>query len=108
MTEVYLHGILAKKFRPKYSFSLGSAREVFSAIDSTSPDFMVFLQNNANKLGISILFDQKVKSNLNFAQEKCARIDIVPSLSGTLFGLGLLGWGLLFGAGAVVVSIIYA
>ena len=63
MTEVYLHGILAKKFKDKYVFDISRPEDLVYAIDSNSPNFLTFLQNNFDKLNLSVLVDKKVMSS---------------------------------------------
>jgi len=92
MTEVYLHGILAKKFKQKYTFDISKPEDLMVAIDSNSPNFLIFLRNNFDTLSMSVLVDKKVMSpdvssfKRGFSPK---RIDLVPALSG---GLGFLGW----------------
>lgn len=85
MTEVYLHGILAKKFRPKYSFSLNSFGEVMSAIDCIEPKFRLFLSKNFDTMEFSILCDKKTVTPESKCLSECPqRIDLVPCAKGSL------------------------
>ena len=92
MTEVYLHGILSKKFRKKYLFDISRPEDVFKAIDSCSPNFIKFLQNNVDTMDLSVLIDKKVVSpdSFGFRRDQSQRIDLVPVCCGGF--LSALGW----------------
>ena len=102
MTEVYLHGILAKKFKDKYVFDISRPEDLVYAIDSNSPNFLTFLQNNFDKLNLSVLVDKKVMSSeTSFFKKDFTpqRIDLVPAFSGGFISLGWFIVGLFAAAG---------
>ena len=85
MTEVFLHGILEKRFRKKYSFSLSRFEEVMSAIDSAEPEFRHFLAQNFDSMEFSILCDGKtVNMHSDCLKNSPSRIDLVPAAKGSL------------------------
>ena len=85
MTEVFLHGILEKKFRKKYSFSLNRFEEVMSAIDASEPKFRQFLAQNFDSMEFSILCDGKIVNSESSCLSECpSRIDLVPATRGSI------------------------
>ena len=108
MTEVYLHGILAKKFKEKYCFSINSYLDIFTAIDTNTPNFITFLQNNCQKMGLSILVDKEVlkEDKFNSKPDMPKRIDLVPACEGS--AITALGWFLISILVTTVISVIFA
>jgi|TARA_B100001094_G_scaffold324511_2_gene377214 predicted phage tail protein len=85
MTEVFLHGILEKKFREKYLFSLNRFEEVMSAMECVEPRFRQFLAQNFDSMEFSILCDGKVVDSESECLKSCPkRIDLVPAAKGSL------------------------
>lgn len=107
MTEVYLHGILAKKFKEKYILDVSRPEDIFVAIDSNSPRFITFLQNNVDKMNLSILVNKKVMSNntSRFQAGLPRRIDLIPTCEGAFISLG---WFLVSLVVSVAVSYLFA
>lgn len=99
MTEVYLHGILAKKFKEKYILDVSQPEDIFVAIDSNSPRFITFLQNNVDKMNLSVLVNKKVVTDPSKIQSDLRRIDLIPTCEGS--AISLLGWFLI----SLVVSV---
>ena len=85
MTEIFMHGILAKKFKEKYCFSLNKFEEVLSAIECVEPEFRSFLSNNFDSMEFAILCDGKTVNSESDCLSACPkRIDLVPAAKGSL------------------------
>tara|TARA_E500000318_G_scaffold111311_2_gene129460 strand:+ start:1722 stop:2552 length:831 start_codon:yes stop_codon:yes gene_type:complete len=86
MTEIILHGILAKKFRPKYSFdSIKKVEDCIYAVDCISSGFKKFIIEESTR-GINyefIIDGNKIKTEKDFFKIKnFNNIEIVPSVGG--------------------------
>jgi predicted phage tail protein len=117
MTQVTLHGILAKEFRKTFSLAIKRPKEVFDAISCAHSNFRNRIVELANQgIYFSLLVDGK---KMNTIEELSIvsdnqKIDIVPLICGAgrtgmiigIIALGVLtaGAGLAIGAGAAAGS----
>lgn len=91
MTEVFLHGILAKKFNPRHEFAnIHKATDCVHAIDANYDGFTKYLVKSClqEKNNYQIIIDgvAATKSIDVNKKKKIRRIDIIPELSGALEG----------------------
>lgn len=89
MTEVFLHGILAKKFNPRHEFeNIHKATDCIHAIDANYDGFTKYLvksclqEKNNYQIIINGIAPQKIADVTK--RKKIKRIDIMPELSGAL------------------------
>jgi predicted phage tail protein len=102
MTELRLHGILAKEFGSSFFYELEGPREAFFAVDANQEGFINrILALHRNNINYTMIVDNEyVKSEEDFFSEKAPkRIDIVPIVAGAGGGLGAL-------IGALVMAVI--
>ena len=90
MTQVTLHGILAKEFRKNFSLAIKRPKEVFDAISCSHSNFRNRIAELANQgIHFSLLVDGKKMTaieELSIASDN-QKIDIVPMI----FGAGPVG-----------------
>tara|TARA_E500000305_G_C3912302_1_gene183967 strand:+ start:53 stop:691 length:639 start_codon:yes stop_codon:yes gene_type:complete len=89
MTEVFLHGILAKKFNPRHEFeNIHKATDCIHAIDANYDGFTKYLvksclqEKNNYQIIINGIAPKKIADVTK--RKKIKRIDIMPELSGAL------------------------
>lgn len=87
MTEITLHGIVAKKFKKSHRFAnIGKPTDAFKAIDANNPGFLNFFKNSAEK---NQYYEMIVNGNVvKNAQDATQRteiktIEIVPCVAGS-------------------------
>ena len=115
MTQVILHGILAKEFKKNFSLAIKRPKEVFDAISCSHSNFRNRIAELANQgIHFSLLVDGKKMTaieDLSVASDN-QKIDIVPVICGAgLGGLIVGGIALAIGGsvvGGVVGSILFA
>jgi predicted phage tail protein len=109
MTQVNLHGVLAKEFNDNFLFSIKRPKEVFDAISCSFPQFRNRLVELANK-GVHytmLINGSKIQSAHELeVSNKPTTIDLVPLVCGSGgsggFAIGAIVLGLLtFGVGAL-------
>lgn len=87
MTEIFLHGKLAKKFNKYFKFkNISKIVHAISAIDSQKDGFKSFIYNqvSAGKNFEFIINGESVQNKEEFsAIEKIYRLDIVPVIGGS-------------------------
>ena len=86
MTQVNLHGILAKEYQPSFFFKIGNPRNVLKAIDCNRRGFIKrIVELQGEGLIYDIIIDKK--RILNGEEMDCLkdpiRIDIIPTICGT-------------------------
>ena len=115
MTEVYLHGILAKKYGKVHRMSLSKPKDLLLAMEANYDDFPLELKKLAEKnIHYSfVINDRWVKNHEQFSGE-IKKIDFVPCILGSGFiGFtlvqGLIFWGgLALSIGSAIYSYIQA
>ena len=92
MTEVFLHGILAKKFNPRHEFkNIHKATDCIHAIDANYDGFTKYLvksclqEKNNYQIIINGIAPKKITDVTK--KKKFNRIDIIPEFSGALESL---------------------
>jgi predicted phage tail protein len=112
MTQITLHGILAKEFKKTFSLAIKRPKEVFDAISCSHNNFRNRIVELANQgIHFAVLVDGKkmtTMEELSIASDN-QKIDIVPLVCGAgragaaiaIIALGILtaGVGLAIGAG---------
>lgn len=85
MTEVHLHGILAKKYGKVHKFALSKPKDLLLALEANDDSFPIELKKLAQK-NIHYTFvvnDRWVKTNENIGNEKIKKLDFVPVILGS-------------------------
>lgn len=115
MTQVTLHGILAKEFRKTFSLSIKRPKEVFDAISCVHNNFRNRLVELANQgIHFALLVDGKKMTNIEELSvvSNNQQIDIVPLVCGAgkagaiiaVIVLGVLTAGAGFALGATAAA----
>lgn len=115
MTQVTLHGILAKEFRKTFNLSIKRPKEVFDAISCAHSNFRNRLVELANQgIHFALLVDGKKMTNMEELSvvSNNQQIDIVPLVCGAgkagaiiaVIALGVLTGGVGFAMGAGVLA----
>jgi predicted phage tail protein len=110
MTDIIVHGILAKEFRANFKFKINSPKEIFDAISCIYPKFRNRLAELTNQgIHYSILINgNKIRSEVDLMSFKeCQTIDLIPTICGAgssggiiaTLALGLATGGLGLAAG---------
>ena len=84
MTEVYLHGILAKKYGSKHCIAISKPKDLLLAMEANHDDFPLELKKLAEKnIHYSfVINDRWVKNHEQFSG-KIKKIDFVPMILGS-------------------------
>lgn len=92
MTEVYLHGILAKKYGSKHYIAISQPKDLLRAMEANHDDFLIDLKNLYTKnIHYTYIVNGKWAKNGEFNKEKIKRLDFVPMILGSgFFGLVML------------------
>jgi len=101
MTQVILHGILAKEFRKNFSLAIKRPKEVFDAISCAHSNFRNRIAELANQgIHFALLVDGKKITELQELniQKESQEIHLVPLIIGAG---GAAIAGVIFGAGSV-------
>ena len=115
MTQVTLHGILAKEFRKTFSLSIKRPKDVFDAISCAHSNFRNRLVELANQgIHFALLVDGKKMTNIEELSvvSNNQQIDIVPLVCGAgkagaiiaVIALGVLTGGAGFALGATAAA----
>lgn len=86
MTQIRLHGILAKEFGEFFSFKLGKAKDVIRAIDANKKNFIKRINDLAKEgFNYTLVVDGKKVSDLSEIEIKKehSNIEIVPMIAGS-------------------------
>lgn len=84
MTNVYIHGLLAKEFGRKFKFSLGRPKDAIAAIDANKKGFTNRIIELAKKgAHYSIVVDGIVANKFSLERGTPKDIHIVPMISGS-------------------------
>jgi predicted phage tail protein len=106
MTNIILHGILAKEFQPSFRMKIHKAANVVKAIDTNRPSFNKRIFDLAKEgLNYAIIVDGRKITELEElnAQKEPQEIHLVPLIVGA--GVVTVGAAILVGAGKVVGAI---
>ena len=96
MTEVRLHGILAREFGKKFKFSTVRAKDIVRAIDANRKNFANRVINLAKQgFEYCIVVDNKKISDFTELElaKNAKSIDLVPAIAGSGFLIPLLAAG---------------
>lgn len=107
MTDVYLHGILAKEYQSHFKFNLKSSTHVLKAIDANREGFIArIFQLQEQGFYYDVIVDKKrIKKTEDFhLVGKSSRIDLVPIIVGSGIGeaIALIFKAVFPGAGATL------
>lgn len=92
MTNVFIHGKLAKEYGKKFKFSLGSPKDVFWAIEANKPGFLNrVLELDKKGAHYSLILDGKPATEMNVRSGKVKEIHIVPAIIGSAGTAAALG-----------------
>ena len=86
MTDVFIHGILAKEYQAHFKFNLKSSTDVLKAIDCNREGFMArIFQLQKEGFYYDVIIDKKrIKNAEDFkVLTKASRIDLVPVIIGS-------------------------
>lgn len=84
MTNVYIHGLLAKEFGRKFKFSLGRPKDVVSAIDANKKGFTNRIIELAKRgAHYSIVVDGIVANKFSLERGAPKDIHIIPAIAGS-------------------------
>ena len=86
MTDVFIHGILAKEYQAHFKFNLKSSTDVLKAIDCNREGFMArIFQLQKDGFYYDVIIDKKrIKNAEDFkVLSKASRIDLVPVIIGS-------------------------
>ena len=104
MTQVILHGILAKEFRKNFSLAIKRPKEIFDAISCSHSNFRNRIAELANQgIHFALLVDGKKMTaieDLSVASDN-QKIDIVPVICGAGAVVAVVGVAFAIGGAAV-------
>ena len=84
MTEVYLHGILAKKYGSKHCIAISKPKDLLGAMEANHDDFLVDLKALCKKnIHYTYVINGKWIKNGESHKEKIKRLDFVPMILGS-------------------------
>lgn len=84
MTNVYIHGLLAKEFGRKFKFSLGRPKDAIAAIDANKKGFTNRIIELAKKgAHYSIVVDGIVANKFSLERGTPKDIHIIPAIAGS-------------------------
>ena len=85
MTEVHLHGILAKKYGKVHRIALKKPRDILFAMEANYDDFLKDLKDLTRKnIFYSFVVNNKIltKNETDAADKSIKKIDLVPIING--------------------------
>lgn len=84
MTEVYLHGILAKKYGPRHRIAISQPKDLLGAMEANHDNFLMDLKNLYKKnIHYTYVVNGKWVKNGESNKEKIKRLDFVPMILGS-------------------------
>lgn len=84
MTEVYLHGILAKKYGSKHCIAISKPKDLLGAMEANYDDFLTDLKDLCKKnIHYTYVINGKWVKNGESHKEKIKRLDFVPMILGS-------------------------
>lgn len=109
MTEVYLHGILGKKYGRRHRFAVNKPKDALLALEANHEDFLKELKQLSNKnIYYTWIADNQVLGNrdLSFKASKIKRLDFVPTIVGG--GPWAIAAGIIISVASAVYSYVQA
>lgn len=104
MTEVYLHGILAKKYGSKHRIAISQPKDLLGAMEANHDDFLMDLKDLYKKnMHYTYVVNGKWIKNGEFNKEKIKRLDFVPMILGS----GPVGWAIGISLTLAIASAVY-
>jgi len=105
MTEVYLHGILAKKYGSKHRIAISQPKDLLGAMEANHDDFLIDLKNLCKQnIHYTYVINGKWIKNKESSKEKIKRLDFVP----IILGSGMIAFTLVLTVASAVFSYIQA
>jgi len=94
MTEVYLHGILAKKYGSRHRIAISQPKDLLGAMEANYDDFLMDLKNLYKKnIHYTYIVNGKWIKNGESCKEKIKTLDFVPMILGSGFvGFAIAGF----------------
>jgi len=84
MTEVYLHGILAKKYGSRHRIAISQPKDLLGAMEANHDDFLMDLKDLCKKnIHYTYVVNGKWIKNGESNKEKIKRLDFVPMILGS-------------------------
>ena len=84
MTEVYLHGILAKKYGSKHCIAISKPKDLLGAMEANNDDFLIDLKALYKKnIHYTYVVNGRWIKNGESHEEKIKRLDFVPMILGS-------------------------
>ena len=109
MTEVYLHGILGKKYGRRHRFAVNKPKDALLALEANHEDFLKELKQLSNQnIYYTWIADNQVLGNrdLSFKASKIKRLDFVPTIVGG--GPWAIAAGIIISVASAVYSYVQA
>jgi len=104
MTEVYLHGILAKKYGAKHRIAIFQPKDLLKAMEANYDDFLIDLKDLYKKnMHYTYIVNGKWVKNGEYNKEKIKRLDFVPMILGS----GPVGWAIGISLTLAIASAVY-
>lgn len=104
MTEVYLHGILAKKYGSKHRIAISQPKDLLGAMEANHDDFLMDLKDLYKKnMHYTYVVNGKWIKNGESNKEKIKRLDFVPMILGS----GPVGWAIGISLTLAIASAVY-
>jgi len=100
MTNVRLHGVLAKEYGQNFCLSVGTPRNVLHAIDANRDGFIArVIQLQKEGFAYEIIINKKRLNNEGelHSQDPAETIDLVPVITGS----GVIAWGVTLALGEI-------
>lgn len=104
MTEVYLHGILAKKYGSKHRIAISQPKDLLGAMEANNDDFLMDLKDLYKKnMHYTYVVNGEWIKNGQYNKEKIKRLDFVPMILGS----GPIGWAIGISLTLAIASAVY-
>jgi len=105
MTEVYLHGILAKKYGSRHRIAISQPKDLLGAMEANHDNFLMDLKDLYKKnMHYTYIVNGKWVKNGEYNKEKIKRLDFVPMILGS----GPVGWAIGISLTLAIASAVYS
>ena len=111
MTEVYLHGILAKKYGSRHRIAISQPKDLLGAMEANHDDFLMDLKDLYKKnMHYTYVVNGKWIKNGEFNKEKIKRLDFVPLIlgSGPIYAGAVITWWMVISLLIAIASAVYS
>jgi predicted phage tail protein len=111
MTEIYLHGILAKKYGSKHRIALSKPRDLIGAMEANNDEFLADLKELFKKnIHYTYVVNGKWIKNAEYDKEKIKRLDFVPIIlgSGPIYAGAWITWWMIIALIIAIASAVYS